>query len=123
MKTLGKLAIAGLVAGGLAFAAAAPAEAQHFSVGVGVPAYPAYYGPGYYGTYPCDSPYADPYYCGSYDYPYYDDYYDYYPGFYPSFGFGFGFGGHHGFHGGHDFHGHGFHGGGFHGGFHGGHHR
>lgn len=115
MKTLGKLAMAGLVAGGLAFAATAPAEAQHVTVGVGVPAY----GPGYYGSNPCYSPYADPYYCSGYP-AYYDDYGDYDDYGYPGFvGFGFGFG--HGFHG-HG--GHGFHGGhaGFHGGFHGGSH-
>ena len=65
MRTMAKLAIAAVIAGGLAVAAAAPAEAAHVSVGIGVPAYgPGYYG-GYYGAPTCYDAYGQPYYCGS----------------------------------------------------------
>jgi hypothetical protein len=103
MRTIAKLAIAAVTAGGLGLSAAAPADAAsvHVGIGLGVPAYPAYYGP-YYGPNPCNSPYADPYYCG---YPAY-----WTPGV-VSFGFG-----HDGFRG-HEFHG------GFERGFHGEHRR
>ncbi len=92
MKTVAKLAAGAVIACGMAVAAAAPADAG-VQVGVGfgfpvAPAYPAYYGP----AYPCNSPYADPYYC---DYPAYYGYYDpddyYAPGF---IGFSFGGGWH-----------------------------
>jgi len=105
MRTIAKLALAAVTAGGLAVAVAAPAEAAHFAIGIGVPG--GYYGPGYYGGYgpTCYDSWGRAYYCGGYGG------YDYYGG--PYIGFGFGGGGwHHGWHGG--YHGGYGHGGGWH---------
>ena len=108
MRTMTKLAIAAVTAGGLAVAAAVPAEAAHVSVGIGVPG--PYYGPGYYGGYAtCYDAYGYPYQCG------YPGYYgrDYYGGPYVGFGWGGGWHGHGGWHGERGGHG-GWHGGGGH---------
>jgi len=93
MKTIAKLAFAGVLAAGAAVGAAAPAEAAHVSVGIGVvaPGYYGYYGPRYYGPRYCDPYYYD---CGYYAPRYYA------PGY-----VGFYYGGHRGWHGHRGYHG------------------
>ena len=115
MKTIAKLALAAVTAGGLAVAAAAPAEAAHFSVGIGVPG--GYYGPGYYGGYgPGYYGYGGGCYDGYGNYICGPAYYGY-GGPYVGFGWGGGYGhyGHGGYgHGGYGRGGYGHGGGGFH---------
>lgn len=95
MTRFAKIALGGLMAGGIALAAATPAAAR-VSVGIGF-GVPGYYAP-YYD--PCDSPrfrYWHPYRCGTpvyYERPYYDEWYGG-PSFYLYSG-----GGHHWHHGG-----------------------
>lgn len=64
MKTLAKLALGAVMAGGVALGAAAPAQAAHISVGIGVPVGPAYPAYGYDWCY--YHPYA--YQCNGYGY-------------------------------------------------------
>ncbi|HEV2561018.1 MAG TPA: hypothetical protein VGT78_02650 [Rhizomicrobium sp.] len=89
MKRFAKITLSALMLGGVAMAAATPADARvSVGIGIGIPG-PAYYGPGYYDDYysPCADPnfrYWHPRACG---YPVY-----YAPHYYGSYGW---YGGYH----------------------------